>query len=144
VVAVQPGEKATSKPEPKVVYMVRKSAPYVPTSVVYREHLFLWSDGGIVSCVLAATGEVKWQERVGGNYFSSPVWIDGRLFGVSSRGEVVVVQAGETFKVLARNPLGELTHSTPAVAGGRMYIHTSQHLVSVGGRPAANQSAPSQ
>jgi len=34
---------------------------------------------------------VKWQERVGGTFFSSPVWVDGRLFGVSAKGEVVVV-----------------------------------------------------
>jgi hypothetical protein len=37
---------------------------------------------------------------------------------------------------LARNPLGEVTHSTPAVAGGRIYIHTTKSLISVGGRSA--------
>ena len=113
---------------------VRRSAPYVPTSVCVGDWLFLWSDAGIVSRVHAATGEVKWQERVGGNFFSSPVCVDDRLFCVSTSGEVVVVAAAEKFEVLARNPLGETTHSTPAVAGGRMYIHTSQHLVSVGGK----------
>jgi len=62
------------------------------------------------------------------------VCVDGRLFCVSKTGEVVVVPATDRFEVLARNPLGELTHSTPAIAGGRMYIHTSRHLVSVGGK----------
>jgi len=38
------------------------------------------------------------------------------------------------FKVLARNALGEVTHSTPAVASDRMYIHTTKSLISVGGR----------
>jgi hypothetical protein len=84
--------------------------------------------------VQAASGEVKWQERVGGNYFSSPLWVDGRLFCVSTKGEVVVVEASDQFQILARNPLGEVTHSTPAVAGGRMYIHTTKSLISVGGR----------
>jgi outer membrane protein assembly factor BamB len=97
------------------------------------ERLFLWGDGGIVSCVQAVTGEVKWQERVGGDFLGSPIWVDGRLFCVSTRGDVVVVEASDHFQVLARNPLGELTHSTPAVAGGRMYIHTNKHLISVGG-----------
>ena len=45
------------------------------------------------------------------------------------------------FEVLARNPLGELTHSTPAIAGGRMYIHTSQHLISVGGKAKTDVKA---
>lgn len=133
VIAVRPGI-AGGTPAGRV-YEVRKSAPYVPTSVCVGEWLYLWSDGGIVSRVHAASGEVKWQERVGGNYFGSPVWVDGRLFCVSRNGEVVVVAAGEKFELLARNPLGETTHSTPAVAGGRMFIHTSGHLYCVGGNP---------
>jgi outer membrane protein assembly factor BamB len=84
--------------------------------------------------VAASTGEVKWQERVGGDFFGSPVCVDGRLFCVSTVGDVVVVKAGEQFELLAKNPLRELTHSTPAVAGGKMFIRSSQHLVSVGGK----------
>lgn len=133
VVAVRPGDPARNQ-KPERAYEIRRSAPYVPTSVCVGDRLFLWSDAGIVSSVVASSGEVKWQERVGGNFFSSPVWVDGRLFCVSRGGEVVVVSAGDKFEVLARNPLNELTHSTPAVAGGRMYIHTSQHVISVGGK----------
>ena len=105
-------------------------------SVCVGEQIFLWNDGGIVSCLGATSGEVKRQERVGGNYFGSPVWVDGRLFCVSTKGEVVVVEASDRFQVTARNPLDEVTHSTPAVVGGRMYIHTTKSLISVGGRTA--------
>lgn len=136
LVAVRPGDLTRSEP-PVLVYKIRHSAPYVPTSVCVGDLLFLWGDGGIVTCVRAASGEIKWQERVEGNFFGSPVWVDGRLFCVSTRGDVVVVQASDRFAMLARNPLGELTRSTPSVAGGRMYIHTSQHLVSVGGAQQA-------
>ena len=62
------------------------------------------------------------------------MYAGGRLFCVSTTGEVVVVAVGEKFEVLARNQLGEQTHSTPAISGGRMYIHTSGHLVSIGGK----------
>ena len=119
-----------------LAYRIRQTAPYVPTSVVQGEHIFLWSDkGGIVSCLKAATGDVLWRGRAGGTYFGSPVWVNGRLFCVSQEGEVVVVAAGgDKFEVLARNALGETCRSTPAVAGGRMYVRTEEHLVSVGGR----------
>jgi outer membrane protein assembly factor BamB len=136
VVAVRPGDKASHR-QPELAYSLKRSAAYVPTSVFVDGRLFVWSDAGIVSNLDAATGEVKWQERAGGNFFSSPVWVDGRLFCVSTRGEVVVVAAADRFEVLARNQLGEQTHSTPAVAGGRMYIHTVKHLVCVGGANAA-------
>jgi len=136
VVAVRPGEVAMGK-KPERGYEVRRSASYVPTSVCVGDWLYLWSDAGIVSRVHAATGEVKWQERAGGNFFGSPVFAGARLFCVSTTGEVVVVGAGEKFEVLARNQLDEQTHSTPAIAGGRMYIHMSGHLVSIGGKTRA-------
>ena len=63
----------------------------------------------------------------------SPVWVDGRIFAVSTAGEIVVAEAGEKFNVLHRYALKELCHSTPAVALGRMFIHTENHLISLGG-----------
>ena len=136
MVAVRPSEPANGG-KAELAWSLKRSASYVPTSVCVGGRLFVWSDGGVVSCLDASTGEVKWQERAGGNFFSSPVWVDGRLFCVSTRGEVVVVSASDRFEVLARNQLGEQTHSTPAVADGRMYIHTSKHLLSIGGDKSA-------
>jgi len=141
VVAVKPGDPAGGM-KPGRAYEVRRSAPYVPTSICVGDWLYLWSDGGIVSRVHAATGEVKWQERAGGNFYSSPVCVDGRLFCVSTAGEVVVVAVAEKFEVLARNQLWELTHSTPAIAGGRMYIHTGGQLISIGGKSAPAGKVP--
>jgi outer membrane protein assembly factor BamB len=139
VVAVRPGDPARNRPAERA-YEIRRSASYVPTGICVGDWLYLWSEAGIVSRVRAATGEVQWQERADGNYFSSPVWVDGRLFNVTTAGEVVVVSASERFEVLARNPLRELTHSTIAVAGGRMYVRTSQRLFCVGGKSAEVRS----
>jgi outer membrane protein assembly factor BamB len=132
VAAVRPPDK-TSSHKPELAYTIRKAAPYVPTSVAVGQWLFLWSEAGIVSCLEAPTGAVKWQERVGGNYFASPICIDGRLFGVSTTGQVVVLEASDTFHELARNTLPEGTQATPAVDGGRLYIRTFEHLISIGG-----------
>src|SRR2546426_3300884 len=67
---------------------MKKSAPYVTTGIVVGDFVWLWSDSGILTCLKAPTGEIRYQERVGGDYFGSPVWVDGRLFCVStSRSE---------------------------------------------------------
>jgi outer membrane protein assembly factor BamB len=139
LVAVQTGNPTTGA-EPKLAFQIRRSAPYVPTSLALGDLIFLWSDAGVVSCLQAPSGEIRWQERVGGDYFASPVCVGNRLFGVSALGEVVVLAATNRFEILGRNPLGETTHSSPAVAGGRMYIHTASHLISVGG--SKSTSAP--
>lgn len=129
-VAIKPPARAGQRPE--LAYQVRRSAPYVPTPIGSDGLLFLWGDNGIVSCLEAKTGAVKWEERAGGNFLGSPVWVDGRVFCISTAGEVVVLRAADRFEVLARNNLDEGSESTPAVAGGRMYLRTSRHLISVG------------
>jgi len=129
---------ADSEHKPKLAYQIKKSAAYVPTSIAKDKLVWLWSDAGIVSCLDATSGEVHYQERVGGNYFGSPVWIDGRLFAVSKTGELVVLEAGEKFNVLHRYPLNEVCESTPAVALGRLFIRTEKNLWAFGGsRPPA-------
>ncbi|MFO0872180.1 MAG: PQQ-binding-like beta-propeller repeat protein [Pirellulales bacterium] len=120
--------------QPKVVYEIRKEAPYVPTPVARGELLFLWSDKGIVTCVSLADGKQVWQKRVNGNFSGSPIRAYDKLYCVSDDGEVVVLAADKEFKELGRVSLGEPSRSTPAVSGGRLYLRTYSHLISVGGK----------
>jgi len=46
---------------------------------------------------------------------------------------MVVLAASDRYQLLARFPLGERTHSTPAVADGSMYVRTVSHLMAIGG-----------
>jgi outer membrane protein assembly factor BamB len=133
LVAVRAPQKGGVK-EPKVAYKVSQSPPLVPSCIIKDDLLFLWTDGGIVSCLDAATGTRHWRERVGGSYYCSPVWIDGRLYCTSKAGAVVVIAAEKSFKLLAKNPLGEKCFATPAVANGVMYQRTQTKLFSLGGK----------
>jgi outer membrane protein assembly factor BamB len=130
LVAVRPG------PQPTVAYEVKEQAPYVPTPVTRGELMFLWADkSGVVTCISAATGKQVWQERVGGAYYGcSPVRAGDKLFIVDETGIVFCLAAGPQFKELGRTELGEMSRSTPAIAGGRMYVRTISHLYSVGGK----------
>jgi outer membrane protein assembly factor BamB len=138
VSGVRAPQNAGGKPER--VYQIKKAASYVPTGIVMNGLGWLLSDAGIATCFDTATGDVHYQERVGGNYFGSPVWIDGRLFAVSKTGELVVVEATDKFNVLHRYQLNEVCESTPAVALGRLFVRTEKHLWSFGG--AKETAAP--
>ncbi len=133
LVGVVPGT-ALEPDSGKVLYKVTRQAPYVPTPIAKGEHLFLWSDAGIVSCVDAKTGETLNQKRIGGTFYGSPICVQDHLYAINTAGDVVVVQATQELEELAVNPLGELSHSTPAVADGRLYLRTVNHLVSLGGK----------
>ncbi len=131
IYAVQAGDKDT---KPRIKYEIKKAAPLTPTPIVKDQLAYLWSDSGIVTCIVAATGDVVWRERVGGSYYGSPVWVDGSLYCVDRRGTVAVVAAGKKYELLAKVPLGEPSFATPAVAGGVMYFRTETRLLSLGGK----------
>jgi outer membrane protein assembly factor BamB len=133
LVAVRPAGVASEQTTAEA-FRATRGAPHVPTPLVYKDWLFMWSDQGIASCLDKVSGKVIWQKRVGGNYFSSPVCIDGRLYCVDLDGDVVVIAASDKYELLAKNCLGEPTKATPAVSGGTLFIRTESHLFSIGGR----------
>ena len=115
------------------VYRVERGAPLTPTPLVANGLLFLWADDGIVTCVDARTGKPVWRQRVGGTYYGSPIAVGEAVYGVSADGEMVVIAARREYELLGRISLGEVSHATPAVANGTMYVRTLSRVMAVGG-----------
>lgn len=125
-IAVRPaGPKGKLEP----IYKLDRNAPLVPTPIVKDDLLFLWNDAGIVSCYNAKTGENHWRERVAGSFYASPVIAAGHIYCPSREGEMFVLASRKDFEQVARIPLGEGTHATPAIAGGRMFVRTLTRLL---------------
>jgi len=133
LIAIRPGASDKSVRPAEIYKIESSSVPYVSTSVAKNGLLFMFLDRGDILCLRSATGERLWREKPAGRFFGSPVCVDGKLYCITTNGDVVVVKAAETYELLAINSLGETSHSTPAVSGGRMYLRTFSHLFSVGG-----------
>ena len=118
--------------QPAVAYSL-KDAPYVPCLVAKNDMLFLFADKGVVSCVDLGTGKAHWRERLGKGFSGSPVIAGDKVYCISDEGVVYVVAAAKQYQLLGENPLGEPSRSTPAIAGGRLYLRTLTHLISLGG-----------
>ena len=128
LVAVRPG------PKPELAYKLSKPLPYVPSPLVDGDKLFLWGDNGAVACLRAATGEAIWRGKVEGSFYSSPVCVNHHLYGITKSGDVIVLDTGDSFKILGRVALGEKCFATPAIAGGVMYLRTYSQVFSLGGK----------
>lgn len=109
-------------------FRIQRAAPYVPTPVAANDLLFLWSDAGVVSCVRLSDGTVRWSERVGGNFFSSPILIGDRLVNVSDTGEVTVLQASEAYRKLATISTDAAVRSTLVPADDVLLLRTYEQL----------------
>jgi outer membrane protein assembly factor BamB len=119
----------------------KKDFPYVPTPLTRGEHVYFVNDRGVAGCYVAKTGKRVWFERLpGATFLSSPVLIDGKIYAGSEEGDVFVIAAEPTFRLLARNALGERVRATPAVADNRLYIRGQHHLFCIGTAGARKES----
>jgi len=119
----------------KVIWRENNSIPEVPSPLLYKGRLFLVRNGGVATCLDAATGKIVYRARIGaaGAYFSSPVGAAGRVYFASSEGMVTVIAAdSDELKVLARNEIGEEMIATPAVVGGVIYVRSAGSLWAFG------------
>jgi outer membrane protein assembly factor BamB len=129
--AVRPGGRGDIS-RSHVVWEVPTGAPYI-SSLVYDEGiLYMASDVGAVTAIDAATGRRIWQQRVDGIFSASPVAGDGKIYFVSETGETIVLKAGRTPEVLARNDLGERLIASPAISNGQLFIRSDNQLFAIG------------
>lgn len=117
-----------------VAWSYRRDGGYMQTPLVYGDHLYVCRDHGVLSCYEAKTGKRLYNERLTTSFTgftASGVAADGKLYYTSEEGDVYVVQAGPEFKVLSKNPLGEICMATPAISEGALFFRTRDHLVAV-------------
>ena len=117
-------------------------APYISSILLYRGRVYMANGNGVASVVEAATGEHVWQQRVGGIFSASPVAGDGKVYLLSETGDTIVLDAGPTPSVLARNSLGERIMHSPAISRGQIFIRTDRHIVAVGTPTVAAARTP--
>jgi outer membrane protein assembly factor BamB len=118
-----------------VAWRVQKSYPSIPAPLIYRGVMYLMKEGGIVSSLDPASGQVLKQGRTPDaleEYYASPVAADGKIFVVSASGKVTVLKADAQWEVLAMNDLDEEVWATPAIAGSNLYIRTRGALYAFG------------
>jgi outer membrane protein assembly factor BamB len=132
LVVVAPPD-GTPESKPQLVRKIERQVPYVPTAITRDRLMFLWEDKGIVTCLEGESGKQLWQKRIGGTYFSSPVIAGEGMYNVSATGELVVLAAKEEFEELSRLNLEGVSHSSPAVANGKLFVRVSDKLIAIGG-----------
>jgi outer membrane protein assembly factor BamB len=119
-----------------VLWEQSKQIPYVPSPLVYNDVIFLAKNGGLVSSLDPKTGKTLKFDRVPGrgNYYSSPVGGDGKVYLLSEQGELTVISAKADWEVLHTVDFGEPIFATPALVAGRIYLRTAGHLYCFGAK----------
>jgi outer membrane protein assembly factor BamB len=114
--------------QPEIVWRQSKGAPTMSSPLVVGEELYVVSDKGIMTCLDIHSGEVHWTSRLGGNFSSSPLFADGRIYVGNRDGATFVIKPGKTYDLLATNQLDGRIFATPAAVDRALYLRTDTAL----------------
>ncbi len=83
---------------------------------------------GYVYCLDARTGKKHWEQpAVRADTWSSPYWVDGKIYVGNEKGEIAIFKHGTKKQLLARVRMGGISTKvrvTPTVVNGVLYVMT--------------------
>jgi outer membrane protein assembly factor BamB len=86
------------------------------------------TENGLAFCVEAQTGEVLWQERLKGRYYSSVIAMGDQVLFTSEAGETTVAAIGGKFQQMALNSLDGRIYASLAPTESELFIRTTEYL----------------
>jgi outer membrane protein assembly factor BamB len=139
VYAIRPGaggDISLARPQtsnPFIVWCQWLAAPYNPSTLLYRDKLYVLLDRGMLSAYDAKTGRAFFErERIpqGGGFTASPWAANGSVFCLNEDGVTFVFRAGEKFELLHSNRLADddMGMASPAIVGDKLLLRTSACL----------------
>jgi len=122
--------------QPKVLWRWDEALPDAASPLAKDGYVILPTGFGVVSCLDAKTGKLRWEKEFDRGFWSSPVLAGDRVYLIDSRGAMQVFRLGDAFELLGASGIGEAAYATPAIVGDRIYIRGLTHLICVAARPA--------
>jgi outer membrane protein assembly factor BamB len=123
--------------QPETVWSApRRGGRDLPSPIVVGDYVIVSTLNGIATCYDTQTGKQHWQQRLNGQFSSSPIAYSGLVFFQNEAGETVVIEPGPGFKVVGRNTLDaapdELFRASLTPLGGRIYSRSNKFLYCIG------------
>jgi len=133
--AIRLGQNGDLTGTPNEAWTYAKGTAYVPSPILYGDYLYLTTDRGILTCIDAKTGEVKYEGGripIPATFTASPVAFEGKILMTSEDGDTFMVKAGPKHEILGTNSVGEPVYASPAIADGRIFIRGEKNLYCIG------------
>ncbi len=133
--AIRLGESGDLTDSKNVIWKYAKGTAYVPSPILYGDYLYLTTDRGILTCLDAKTGEVKYEGGripIPATFTASPVAFDGKILLTSEDGDTFIVKAGPKHEILGTNSVGEPVYASPAISDQKIFIRGEHNLYAIG------------
>ncbi len=112
----------------QIAWKYKRSVSNKPSILLVDDLIYMIGDTGIATCLDARTGEMVWQQRIGGEFSASPLYADGKIWLFDEQGKATVLATGRSFRLLAENRLDEGCLASPAASDNALFVRTRTHL----------------
>ncbi len=131
-IAIELGGQGDVTDSPRVLWQHHGGTGDIPSPLLYGDHFYLVSDGGIVTNLDSKSGKLIYRKRLPvSTYIASPIAFEDKILFSNEDGQTIVIAAGPDFTVLADNSLDEPILASLAASEGMLVIRTAQHLYGV-------------
>jgi outer membrane protein assembly factor BamB len=103
------------------------------TPVIKDGLIYTVNTRNTMMCLDASTGEEIWSTHVTSNYDASPLYVNGNILFFSVKGEVLILNAGRKYEVVAESQMDSGIWATPAVLRNSVILRTQKYLYRIGG-----------
>ncbi len=108
-----------------------KKAPNMPSLIGHNGKIYAISDRGILRVLEAATGKVLNEQRIGGNFSSSPLLAGDNLYLSSREGLMTVVSCSADLSKIATNKFESSLMASPILVGDDLLVRTEKKLIRI-------------
>jgi outer membrane protein assembly factor BamB len=100
----------------------------ISTGAIYNGILFYSDFSGFLHAVDVKTGKPFWTHDMFAAIWGSPMVIDGKVYLGDEDGDVTVLAADRTMKIIAESNMGSSVYSTAVPANGKLFIVNRNEL----------------
>jgi outer membrane protein assembly factor BamB len=100
----------------------------ISTASIVDGLIYIPDFSGFLHCIDAATGQEYWVHDLFAAVWGSTLVADGRVYVGDEDGDVTVLEAGKTKKVLAETNMGSAVYATPVPAHGVLFLNNRNQL----------------
>jgi outer membrane protein assembly factor BamB len=111
-----------------LVWQYDKIRRSISTASIADGLVYIPDFSGFLHCLDAKTGQVYWTHDVFAAVWGSTMVIDGKVYLGDEDGDVVVLEAGKTKKVITETNMGSAVYATVVPAHGRLFVNNRNQL----------------
>jgi outer membrane protein assembly factor BamB len=122
------GDQITPRPKKGRSYYFGRT---LSTAAVHDGLCYIAEQEGILHCLDAKTGEHYWEHDTESPVWSSPYWVDGKIYLGTDKSGVFIFEPGKKKKLLTQVEMEGLIRATPTAVNGVLYIMTENTLYAI-------------